>query len=87
MKPKPPTEEQVFIASNNLTYKLRPDLLINKHGRLESTVTELIFLNKKDIICGTIYSMKISNFNNEYLAPLLSKKTSRRKGMPANGRF
>ena len=31
--------------------------------------------------------MKISNFNNEKLTPLLAKKTSRREDMPANGQF
>ena len=36
-----------FFVSNNLTYMLRPDLLISEHGGLESTVIELIFLNKK----------------------------------------
>ena len=63
-------------VSNNLTYKLRPDLLINKHERLVSTVIELIFPNKNDIICGTNYKhlgMKISDYNNEYLKPLLAK--------------
>ena len=44
-----------FSVSDNLTYKLRPDLLNNEHGRLESTVTEMIFPNKKNIICDTIY--------------------------------
>ena len=76
MKPKPPTEEQVFFVSNNLTYKLWPDLFINEHGRLESTIMELIFPNEKNIICGNIYKhpvMKISDFNNEYLTPPLAK--------------
>ena len=43
---------------------------------LESTVIELTFLNKRNIICGTIYKhpgMKICDFNNEYLTPLLAK--------------
>ena len=48
MKLKPPTEEQFFFfVSNNLTYKLRPGLLINEHGRLEPTVIELNSPNKK----------------------------------------
>ena len=69
MKPKSPTKEQIFFVSNNFTYKLQPDLLNNKHGRLESGVIELIFPNKENIICDTIYKhpgMKISEFNNEY---------------------
>ena len=36
-----------FFVSNNLTYKLRPGLLINEHGRLEPTVIELNSPNKK----------------------------------------
>ena len=47
--------ETGLFVSNNLTYKLRPDLLINKHGKLESTFIGLIFPNKKNIICGAIY--------------------------------
>ena len=42
-----PAMEQFFFVSNNLIYKLRPDLLSNEHGRLESTIFELIFPNKK----------------------------------------
>ena len=43
---------------------------------VRSTVIELIFLNKENIICGTIHKhpgVKISDFNNEYLTPLLAK--------------
>ena len=43
MKPKPPTDEEVvFFISDNLTFKQRPDLLINEPERLESTFIELI---------------------------------------------
>ena len=75
MKPKAPTEKQVFFISGNLIFEQRPDLLINQTGRLESTFIELIFQNKRNMICGCIYkhpSMKISRFNNEYLTPLLT---------------
>ena len=75
MKPKAPTEKQVFFISGNLIFKQRPDLLINQTGRLESTFIELIFQNKRNMICGCIYkhpSMKISRLNNEYLTPLLT---------------
>ena len=75
MKPKAPTEKQVFFISGNLIFKQRPDLLSNQTGRLESTFIELIFQNKRNMICGCIYkhpSMKISRFNNEYLTPLLT---------------
>ena len=66
-----------FFVFNNLTYKLQSDLLINGHSRLQSsTVIELIFPNKENIIWGTIYKhpdMKISDCNNEYLIPLRAK--------------
>ena len=65
-----------FLVSNNITYKLRPDLFINEHGGLESTVIELTFPNKKNIICGTICKhpgTKISDFDNEYLHHCLQK--------------
>ena len=74
MKPKALTEEQVFI-SDNLTFKQRPDLLINELGRLKCTLMEWIFPNKKNMICGCIYkhpSMKIRRFNSECLKPLLT---------------
>ena len=35
-----------FFVFNSLTYKLRTDLFVNEHVRLDSTVTELIFLSK-----------------------------------------
>ena len=72
----------VCFVSNNLIYKLGPDLRINKHRRLQSTVIELIFPNKKNIICVTNYKhpgMKISDFNNEYLTPLLAKILQEKK--------
>ena len=68
IKPKPSTEDEVFLFLT--TYKLWPDLLINEQGRLESSVIE------SSVICGTIYKhpgMKISDFNKEYLTPLLAK--------------
>ena len=76
MKLKPPREKQIFFVSNNLAYKLWPDLFINEHGRLESTVSELIFPSKKKIICGIIYKhpgLKIYYFNAKYLTPLVAK--------------
>ena len=79
-----------FFVSNNVTYKLRPDLLINEHGGLESTFIELTFPNKKDIICGTIYKqsgMKINDFDNEYLTPLLAKILQEEKTCLLMGNF
>ena len=64
----------IFI-SDNLTFKQRPDLLINKSGRLETTFIELIFPNKRnvdhDCVCKH-RSMRINRFNSEYLTPLLT---------------
>ena len=48
-----PMEEQVFFVSNNLTYKLRPDL-INEHGMLWATVIEWIFPKKKTSVVPSI---------------------------------
>ena len=90
MKPKAPTEEQVFFLSNNFTYKLRPDLLINEHGRFEYTVIELIFPNKK-FICGSIYKhpdMNIKDLmNNEYLTTLLATILQEEKTCLLMGNF
>ena len=36
-----------FFISNDLTFKLRPDLQIDEPGRLESTFIEIIFPNKR----------------------------------------
>ena len=64
-----------FFISDNLIFKQGPDLIIDELGMLESTFIELIFPNKRNMICGCIYkhpSMKISRFNSEYLTPLLT---------------
>ena len=57
---------------------------------VRSTVIELIFLNKENIICGTIHKhpgVKISDFNNEYLTPLLAKILQEEKTCPLMGDF
>ena len=75
IKLKPPTEEQGFFPIN-LIYKPQPDLLTNEDRRLDSTAIELIFPNQKNIICGIIYKhlgIKICDFKNKYLTPLLAK--------------
>ena len=55
-----------FFVSNKLTYKLRPDLLINEHGKLEPTFIGLIFRNKKILSVVSFIRILICNFNNEY---------------------
>ena len=75
MKSRAPTEEHVFFISENLTFKQLPDLLINEPGKLKSTFIELIFPNKRSMMCDCIYkhpSMNLSHFNSEYLTPLLT---------------
>ena len=65
-----------FFISNNLTFKERPDLLINDSGRLESTFIELVFPNKKNVLCGCIYkhpSLKAGDFSDKHLTPMLDK--------------
>ena len=52
-------------VSKNLTYKLRPDHLINEHGWLESTVIELIFPNKKKYYLW--YYLQASWYENKRL--------------------
>ena len=79
-----------FFISENLTFKQRPDLLINEPGRLESTFIELIFPNKRNMICGCIYkhpSMKVSRFNGEYLTPLLTNIQKEEKTCMLMGDF
>ena len=79
-----------FFISDNLTFKQRPDLVINERRRLESTFIELIFPNKRNTICGCIYkhpSMKISRFNNEYLTPLLTNIQKEEKTCMLMGDF
>ena len=90
MKLKAPTEKQVFFISDNLTFKQCPDLLINEPGRLESTFIELVFPNKRNMICSCIYkhpSMKISYFNGEYLTPLLTNIQKEEKTCMLMGDF
>ena len=73
-----------LFVSNNVTYKLWQDLLVSEHGKLGS------FSNKKSIILSTIYKhpvMKISNFNNEYLTPLLAKDLQEEKTYLLMGSF
>ena len=59
---------------------MQREILIDEHGRLESPITEISpppqKINKKINICSTIQKlpgMKITDFNNEYLTPLLGK--------------
>ena len=48
-----------FFISDNLTFKQRSDLLINEPGRLESTFIELMFPNKRNMICAASISIQV----------------------------
>ena len=79
-----------FFLSDNLTFKQSLNLLINEPRRLESTFTELIFPNKRNMICDFIYkhpNMKISRFNNQYLMPLLTNIQKEEKTCMLTGDF
>ena len=79
-----------FFLSDNLTFKQSLNLLINELRRLESTFIELIFPNKRNMICDFIYkhpNMKISRFNNQYLMPLLTNIQKEEKTCMLTGDF
>ena len=79
-----------FFISDNLIFKQGPDLIIDELGMLESTFIELIFPNKRNMICGCIYkhpSRKISRFNSEYLTPLLTNIQKEEKPCMLMGDF
>ena len=48
-----------FFISDNLTFKQRSDLLINEPGRSESTFIELMFPNKRNMICAASLSIQV----------------------------
>ena len=63
-----------LFVSDNLNFKLRNDLTINKSGELESTFIELLLPNRKNEICACIYKhpdMDIDYFNDTFLTPKL----------------
>ena len=73
-KLKASIEEQFFV-SHKLTFKQRPDLVINEAGKLESTFIELILPNKRNVVCRNVNKhgiMETKFFNDEYVTPVLS---------------
>ena len=65
-----------FFVSNNLNFKLRSDLEIKKPQLCESIFIEVNFNKQKNIIFGCIYrhpSTSITDFNENFLTPLLQK--------------
>ena len=72
-----------------LNYKLRKDLEICKSKQLESTLIE-INLKNENIVIGSIYrhpSMKLSEFNNNYLTNLLDTLSLENKTVVLLGDF
>ena len=65
----------IFVA-NHLAYKPRTDLQIYKKCDLESTFIEIINPKKSNMFIGCIYrhsNMDLTDFNKDYLNPLLAK--------------
>ena len=65
----------LYIA-NHLSYKSRNDLNLYKANQLESTFIEIINSKKSNIIVGCLYKhpvMDVTDFNKNYLNPLLEK--------------
>ena len=73
-----------------LSYKPRNDLYIYKTTELESTFIELINPKKANVIIGAILrhpNMKLDEFNDIYLNPLLDKISNESKSIFLLGDF
>ena len=78
--------------SDRLKYSRRPDLdkMTIKTKDLESIFIEIHRNNKKNVIVGCIYrhpGMSVDSFNNDFLAPILSKLASENKPLVLLGDF
>ena len=74
---------------NKLQYKIWNDLKLYKEKQIESTFLKIIEPNLKNKIVGCIYNypnLPITEFNNEYMGPLLEKLSCEKRDNP-NGRF
>ena len=72
----------LLYISNNLSYKPRNDLCINKSTELESTFTEILNPKKTNVIAGRIYRhphMDLVEFNDYYINNLLDKLSKENK--------
>ena len=81
-----PTEshaaETLLYISNNIAYKPRKDLNIQKTHELKSTFIEIINPKKSNIILGVVYrhpTMDLNEFNDKYVNKLLDKITNENK--------
>ena len=72
----------LIYVSQDLKYKNRKDLNNTKKRELESSFIEIINKNRKNTIVGCIYKhpdMSVSEFNTDYLTPLLNKISFEKK--------
>ena len=66
----------VLYINEKHSYKPRADLSVYKEKELESTFIEIVNPKRSNIIVGCLYrhpSMILSEFNDDFLAPLLEK--------------
>ena len=90
-----PTESEkggsLLYISNNLNYKIRNDLMLYKPKELESIFIEILTKkNEKNIIIGCIYKhpkMPITEFNDDFLSPVLEKTSFEKKDIYLMGDF
>ena len=90
----PPTESSnggtSLYIKNDISYKLRNDLKIYKHKKLESIFIEIISKTSKNTIIGCVYkhpTLSISEFNNTYIKDLLVNANSENKEIMLMGDF
>ena len=79
-----------FFISEKLNYKVRNDLNMCQPGNLESTFIELILPFKRNLVLGCVYKhprMKINEFNENFLDPVLEKIDKERKTCLLMGDF
>ena len=81
-----PTEchaiETVLFISNNIAYKPRKGLSIQKYHGLESTFIEIFNPKQSNIILDVVYrhhTMDLNEFNDKYLNKLLKAFTRKRR--------
>ena len=89
-----PTESSkggtLLYLDKNLKYKLGKDLNIYHKGMIESTFTELINKNEKNMVAGCFYKhpkQTIPNFLDNNLLPLLEKLSYENKQILITGDF
>ena len=80
----------LLYISDNTNYKCRKDLQIYKEKLLESTFIEIINPKQKNLIIGCIYkhpNLSITEFNQNYIDPLLEKLSYEDKSVILMGDF